>query len=274
EFSVRSAYKLLENSGYNPRAYALQIDYRNFYKKLLLQNLPTKIKITIWRISWNYLPTLVNMQHRKLVNNTICPRCGRGAETSDHLFRECLVSVEAWTTLSFLNILIAINMDFIQWLTWVFYHYPLTTVDYSVVRNGTFGEIKMLECMRRKLAPEIRKWSHPPSDIVKINFDGAYDGRHHQSASGIVARNASETGLLSCSEIYQEVAFAFAAEALACRRAVQIATKSLKKSEEFYLLKNVPGYAKNKRKLIGCKNRTESGRRRGKDKGKPQLADE
>lgn len=32
KFSVRSAYKLLQNYGYNPRAYALQIDYRNFYK--------------------------------------------------------------------------------------------------------------------------------------------------------------------------------------------------------------------------------------------------
>ncbi|MBA0586127.1 hypothetical protein Gorai_016880, partial [Gossypium raimondii] len=157
------------------------------------------------------------MQHRKLVNNTICPRCRGGAETSDHLFRKCLLLVEVWTALSFPNILIATNMDFIQWLTWVFDHYPLTTVDYSVVHYGTFGEIEMLECMRRKLA-----LSHPPSDIVKINFDDAHDGHHHQSASGIVAKNTNGTVLLSCSEIHQEVAFAFATKALACRRAAQI----------------------------------------------------
>ncbi|KAA3472907.1 reverse transcriptase [Gossypium australe] len=51
EYSVHSAYKLLRNSGENLRAYALQADYRNFYKKLWLQNLLTKIKITIWRTS-------------------------------------------------------------------------------------------------------------------------------------------------------------------------------------------------------------------------------
>lgn len=33
--------------------------------------------------------TRVNMQHRKLVNNSNCPCCGVGAETMDHLFCEC-----------------------------------------------------------------------------------------------------------------------------------------------------------------------------------------
>ncbi|KAK5842442.1 hypothetical protein PVK06_004798 [Gossypium arboreum] len=51
EFSVRSAYKLLQSSDENPRAYALQTIYRNFYKKLWTLHLPTKIKITIWRFS-------------------------------------------------------------------------------------------------------------------------------------------------------------------------------------------------------------------------------
>ncbi|KAA3483358.1 RNA-directed DNA polymerase (Reverse transcriptase) [Gossypium australe] len=66
-------------------------------KKLWLLNLPTKIKVTVWRISWNYLPTRVNMQHRKLVSNTSCPRCGESNETTDHIFRECPVTME-WIT--------------------------------------------------------------------------------------------------------------------------------------------------------------------------------
>ncbi|KAK8279577.1 hypothetical protein V6Z12_D09G121800 [Gossypium hirsutum] len=63
EFTVRSAYKLLQRSIDNPRAYALQTIYRNFYKKLWSLSLPTKIKVTIWRLSWNYFPTKVNLQH-------------------------------------------------------------------------------------------------------------------------------------------------------------------------------------------------------------------
>ncbi|PPR97998.1 hypothetical protein GOBAR_AA22679 [Gossypium barbadense] len=103
-----------------------------------------------------------------------------------------------------------------------------------------------------------RKWSYPSGESVKVNFDGAYDGRHFQSASRIVARTNEVTVLLSCSEIHQEVASTFAAEALACRKAVQIgikmqwleiviedilATESLKKKEEVYLVKSVPRYA-------------------------------
>ncbi|MBA0648913.1 hypothetical protein Goklo_016546 [Gossypium klotzschianum] len=200
------------------------------------------------------------MHHRKLVTNTTCPRCGRGAETSDHLFRECPVSVEC----------------------------PPTIVEYSVVRSGPFVETEMLESVRGKLALEQREWSHPPGSIVKINFDSAYDGRHYKLASGIVARNTKGIVLLSCLEIHKEVASTFAAEALACRKAVQIgiemqwpkiiiegdslaiikkcqlkvktdhksanglahilATDSLKKSEEFYLLKNVPRYAEKQKK--------------------------
>ncbi|KAG8498641.1 hypothetical protein CXB51_005174 [Gossypium anomalum] len=85
KYSVRSAYKLLQVSENDPRAYALQTDYNNFYKKIWLLNLPSKTKITAWKISWNYLATRVNMQHRKLISTAICPRCERGTKTMDHL---------------------------------------------------------------------------------------------------------------------------------------------------------------------------------------------
>ena len=73
----------------NPRAYALQTIYTKFYKQLWSLNLPSKVNATIWRLSWNYLPTKVNLQHRKLAANTSCPQCGQRAETMNHVFREC-----------------------------------------------------------------------------------------------------------------------------------------------------------------------------------------
>ncbi|KAG8497175.1 hypothetical protein CXB51_008415 [Gossypium anomalum] len=105
----------------------------------------------------------------------------------NHLFREYLVSVSMWTELSIPNLLQESNLEFLQWLTW-----------------------------------EVRKWKYPPGQSVKINFDGAYDGRLCQSASGIIAKNSKRSILLACSEIHQEVASAFVAEALACYKAAQI----------------------------------------------------
>ncbi|KAH1106316.1 hypothetical protein J1N35_010084 [Gossypium stocksii] len=66
------------------------------------------------------------------------------------------------------------------------------------------------------------KWKHPPEQTVKINFDGAFNERNHHSTSGIVAKNSECLILLSTTEIHKGVASAFAAEAIACRRATQI----------------------------------------------------
>ncbi|MBA0818390.1 hypothetical protein Gohar_022421 [Gossypium harknessii] len=75
EYTVRSAYKVLQSLDEDPSAYVLQTDYKGFYNKLWLLNLPSKIKITVWKASWNYLPLRANMQQRRLTNTTICSRC-------------------------------------------------------------------------------------------------------------------------------------------------------------------------------------------------------
>ncbi|MBA0731739.1 hypothetical protein Golax_023249 [Gossypium laxum] len=57
-----------------------------------------------------------------------------------------------------------------------------------------------------------------PEQVVKINFDAAYDGRSSQLVVGIMARDSEGNVLLSCSKIHQRVVLAFAAKALTCRK--------------------------------------------------------
>lgn len=76
-----------------PNAYALQTSTKESYKHLWGLILLGKIKIKIWRISWNYLPTFVNMKHKQLVNNVCCLQCGEVVETLEHVFCACLVSI-------------------------------------------------------------------------------------------------------------------------------------------------------------------------------------
>ncbi|MBA0820781.1 hypothetical protein Gohar_028283, partial [Gossypium harknessii] len=195
EYTVRSAYKLLQDIEDDPRAYALQADYKDFYKKLWLLDLLSKIKIIVWKISWNFLTTRVNMLFRRLTNTTVCPRCGSGTENMDYLFCECPVSSSTSQCKIFYCALWAIWGD----------------------RNDR---------VHKKREPQIpiivSKWRKPSNRVVKINFDAAYDGRHNKSAVGIVARDSEGTVLLSCSEIHQRVTSAFVAEALACQKALQI----------------------------------------------------
>ncbi|KAA3477623.1 reverse transcriptase [Gossypium australe] len=221
EFTICSAYKLLQSIEMDPRAYAVQTDYKKFYKKLWLLNLPTKIKITTWKISWNYLPTRINMQYKKLSNNVICPRCGQGAETMNHLFRECPVSRSVLEELLFSEFLKDEYIEFSQWLTWVF---EMTTlpqcemfccvlwviwgarnklVHEKVSRSGKeiarfincyILEIKGVEEKLPKTLLEVQKWKHPLGNAIKVNFDAAYDEKFKKSAVGVVARNKNEIG--------------------------------------------------------------------------------
>ncbi|KAH1122027.1 hypothetical protein J1N35_005187 [Gossypium stocksii] len=69
------------------------------------------------------------------------------------------------------------------------------------------------------------KWGKPSGNTVKINFKGAYDDGIFRSASGIVARNVEGAALCSRSEVHDEVQSAFAAEAIACQKAVEMGSE-------------------------------------------------
>ncbi|PPD98816.1 hypothetical protein GOBAR_DD04153 [Gossypium barbadense] len=249
EFTVRSAYKLLHGIEFNPRAYTLQNECRKFYKELWLLNLPTKLKITVWRISWNYLPTWVNLQHRRLLNNTACSWCGRAVETTNHIFHECPGVTSIWKELSFPEILQVPYMEFFQWLTWIFEQISPSRrrifccalwaiwgernkrVHEKTIRSGKeiakfiksyISELVGIKEKTPKVIIGNQKWKHPPDQFVKINFDAEYDGNLNQSDVGIVARDSEGNVLLSFTEVHKQVASAFAAEAIACRSATQI----------------------------------------------------
>ncbi|KAA3462420.1 reverse transcriptase [Gossypium australe] len=217
EFSVRSSYKILQNS--DPTAYALQNIYRGFYNKLWKIDIPTKIKIFIWKISWNFLATRVNMAIRKLTSSTLCPRCAVGEETMNHLFRDCSVSVAIWK-------------DY-----FVFRFGPsggIGTLASTKKQTGrvrrllvlfiaTLRNLKEFGKIYQSISNRTVEWKNPPRQTVKINFDGAFDERSKQSASRVVVRDSNGSVLLTSIELHKGVASAFVAEALVCRRATQIA---------------------------------------------------
>ncbi|KAA3470487.1 reverse transcriptase [Gossypium australe] len=214
-FSVKSSYKLLQS--FDPNTYAIQLSYIDFYKKMWCIDLPTKLKINMWKASWNYLPTRVNLLHKKLTTDASCPRCGLETETLNHLLRECPISVEMWSYLSEVKLTQDPNADFKQWLT---SSVALLSLDLckemAIFMRNYIQELDGVKNKAVKLPKVVSRWKHPPYHVVKINFDGAYDMKEQLSASGIVARDSEGEVLASKSKIHKNVASAFAAEALAC----------------------------------------------------------
>lgn len=71
DFTVRSAYKLLQIGSRLPTDNTSHAYSRHFYKKLWNLQIPPKIKTTIWRFSWNFIPTFVNLNYRRIAVNTL-----------------------------------------------------------------------------------------------------------------------------------------------------------------------------------------------------------
>ncbi|KAA3459953.1 putative Transposon TX1 [Gossypium australe] len=85
-YTVKRGYKWI-NTTVNSR---LDIDNpTTFYTKLWGLKIPSKIRILMWRIANEFIPTLYNLRIRKLGTNSLCPVCQIDEETMSHLFKDC-----------------------------------------------------------------------------------------------------------------------------------------------------------------------------------------
>ncbi|MBA0771026.1 hypothetical protein Gotri_019559 [Gossypium trilobum] len=141
--------------------------------------------------------------------------------------------------------------DFVQWITWVLEKLNLyqsrlfccalwaiwgdrnKRIHEGKVSNGKevanfinsyISKITSLGKRDLNLTGEKKRWKCPQGGFIKINFDGAYNKSQNRSASGVVVRDSEGKILLSCSKIHNDISSAFVAEAIACRKAVQIGT--------------------------------------------------
>ncbi|MBA0694167.1 hypothetical protein Goari_004488, partial [Gossypium aridum] len=60
-----------------------------FFTKIWALNVPSKIRIHMWKVANEFLPVLHNLRARKLVVNTFCLIYQVEKETVSHLFQDC-----------------------------------------------------------------------------------------------------------------------------------------------------------------------------------------
>ncbi|KAK8519312.1 hypothetical protein V6N12_025353 [Hibiscus sabdariffa] len=87
-----------------------------FYAKLWQSNIPSKVKVTLWRFARNYLPTRSNLYTRHLLVNSLCPLCQQHPETMVYLCLQCNVTTQI---LFALHITIPAWFPNMDWLTWL-----------------------------------------------------------------------------------------------------------------------------------------------------------
>ncbi|KAA3474146.1 reverse transcriptase [Gossypium australe] len=90
-YTVKSGYRVLIASRPQLTSNNMEDDgkYKNFYKQLWELQIPSKIKIHLWRLIRNYVPHLCNLKKRRLTLEVVCPLCKAAPEDSDHLLWSC-----------------------------------------------------------------------------------------------------------------------------------------------------------------------------------------
>ena len=89
-FSVKSAYKEIVNLSSHPTTPI--VDWRKLWKLKGLE----RIKLFLWRVVFNALPTKENLMCRMQVEDPCCVLCNQEVETFDHIFLCCLVAKALW----------------------------------------------------------------------------------------------------------------------------------------------------------------------------------
>lgn len=171
-------------------------------------------------------------------------------ESTDHLFRYCPVFQEIWSELHIADKISNTDLRFDHRLFWTFDTLSepkcklFCCALWSIWRNrnlcvhekrlisgkdtavSTFSYIGELDALERRTIPNtglLVKWVAPVGNVIKINFDGAFDTGSSRSASGVVAKNNVGKVLKVRTIIHANVSSAFAAEANACLQALHLA---------------------------------------------------
>ncbi|KAK9020495.1 hypothetical protein V6N11_010518 [Hibiscus sabdariffa] len=244
-YSAKSGYRVL-----CAEQASTQVDGSSaFFSTLWVINVPAKVKITMWRIVNNFIPTFHNLQIRRMQVTNVCPFCQSAGETVEHLMRDCGFVQQLMSKLNLPATSIQVAGP---WKNWVASYFAILSDRCKRILVVLYWSVwySRNKLIHEGIKPTIEKstsfivafiheqdnldrvldgpgascesfWQAPPELVVKFNFDSAFSLR--TGTTGVVGQNNLGFLMASCSIQHENVADAFMAEALACRQAVWFA---------------------------------------------------
>jgi ribonuclease HI len=251
-FTVNSAYRLIlekelqgegESSKGNPMG--------QLWRAIWDVALPNNLKVFMWRALHNALPTLADLEHRKVIQIAWCPWCGLQTETLIHAIWDCVEIKECWDE-SQITVSHETQFRDFHTLVWeVFDHQGIMGLKefmamgwqiWQMRNRKVHEEAKMNPRLVAQMARSIMevymdswptkealqqyvqgKWEAPKGGMYKLNYDGALCLSTRTAGMGVVIRN--EVGLpmasMTCSRA--NVMDPFAAELFAAKAGLQLA---------------------------------------------------
>ncbi|KAL0357695.1 UNVERIFIED_CONTAM: hypothetical protein Scaly_1455200 [Sesamum calycinum] len=250
-FSVRSAYHLALARARPASSSGIRWSHQ-LWSKIWQAHMPNKAKVFIWRAIRNIFPTASNLHKRMPHEVFYCPMCKEAMETPLHTFLRCSFARQVWALSNFQwsSINSADLEDWVHalscklspsdfslvvmtcWTIWwtrnlklahKHFLYPLQVIDFAATYLTAFQSQKL---RNEKIVMQPQPlWVCPPTDCIKINFDGGLLDGGRALGIGIIARNAEGSCVAWQSFCWNRGGSTEMAEALAAREAIRLALR-------------------------------------------------
>ncbi|KAK8712282.1 hypothetical protein V6N13_147522 [Hibiscus sabdariffa] len=221
-YNVKSGYKLLQEERQSDSGMyaAAPLSISRFFSSMWGVSLPAKVKINMWRVMNNFLPTYANLPARRLNVNNCCPLCGSEVENIQHIMWECVFVKEL---LGAQGIQVANQHPDVPWMEWMALVFERLN---SVQRHALMVTCWVVWHARNKVVHD----GVQPSVTNSLSFILAslkeYEMLNLKGVTRplpIQAKDNAGLILAACSLSHKYVRDPFMAEALACKQAAMLA---------------------------------------------------
>ncbi|KAK8568493.1 hypothetical protein V6N12_007042 [Hibiscus sabdariffa] len=192
DYSVKSGYRLLRADSPDDQTNLAG----RLYNQMWAVNLSPKVKITMWRIANNYMPTFANLQGKRLNVNNVCPICHSSSETVEHLMRDCSFVSQLHNAL---DVPIFQNADMLAWFEWLAKRFCSLNESFKMCFMVSYWVVWFIK-----------------NKVVHENIVSSVPDR-------VIERDNARNILASCVVPHNNVVDALMTESLACFQAIRYA---------------------------------------------------
>ncbi|XP_042965942.1 uncharacterized protein LOC122299620 [Carya illinoinensis] len=255
EFSVRSAYKLLQKGLYDAVGQSSNSSSLNsLWKAIWKMKLPLKIRIFAWKLCKDCLPTGLNLIKRHVDIDPKCCLCAEQNEDLSHAIVYCPQLIEFWKgqlpklfdiqkPILFIDLINHVHnkgtteeLQFFCLIAWSFWYrrnrkiHDLVVLPIKqVVDHALSVQSSFVSCSQQKNPDHIKLnglWSPPPEGFLKLNVDGALFFDQKKAGIGAVLRDGRGEVILAASKMECYIEEPETIELVAILRGLQLCIQS------------------------------------------------